>query len=67
MRHPLNDAGPLPGDHAVMETLRLITRSPEPAEWAKAFWPTVALAVAAMLDQSTRGPSVAGMLLQAAF
>ncbi|MDB5753258.1 MAG: hypothetical protein JWP65_3679 [Ramlibacter sp.] len=48
-----------------METLRLITRSPEPADWAKAFWPSVALAVVAMLDQSTRGPSVTTLVLTA--
>jgi hypothetical protein len=46
-----------------METLRIITRSPEPTAWAKAFWPLVAVAVAAMLDQSTRGPSITAMLL----
>ena len=50
-----------------MQTLRLITRSPEPTQWAKAVWPSVALGVAALLDKSTRGPSIASMLLSAVF
>jgi len=50
-----------------METLRALTRQPEPAQWAKAIWPMVAVAVAAMLDQSTRGPSITTLLLTAAF
>ena len=50
-----------------METLRALTRQPEPAQWAKAIWPMVAVAVASMLDQSTRGPSITTLLLTAAF
>lgn len=50
-----------------MQTLRALTRQPEPAQWARALWPMVAVGVAAMLDQSTRGPSLATLLLTAAF
>lgn len=50
-----------------METLRAITRTPQPTQWAKAIWPPVALAVANMLDQSTRRPSVVTLLLSSSF
>lgn len=46
-----------------METLRAITHSPETRQRVQAVWPMVALAMATMLDQSTRRPSVVGLLL----
>ena len=66
MRHPPNVRSLAAKHYSVMETLRTLTRQPEPTQWAKAIWPMVAVAVAAALDQSTRGPSIATMLLTAA-
>jgi hypothetical protein len=50
-----------------METLRIAVKSPDRKEWLRAAWPVLALGVAAMLEQSTRGPSVASLVLQLVF
>lgn len=50
-----------------MQTLRLITRDSSPRDWAQVVLPTLAVAIAAMMDQSTRGPSITQMVLMALF
>jgi hypothetical protein len=44
-----------------MSTLRRLAPSKAPT-WARAAWPVVALAVAGILDQSTRRPSIAHLI-----
>jgi hypothetical protein len=48
-----------------MDSLRTLTDYLWRESWNRAFWPSLALAVVASLDQCTRGPSITAMLLTA--
>lgn len=50
-----------------MDTLRTHTVNACRAAWMRAFWPSLVLAVAVTLDQSTRGPSITAMVLTQLF
>jgi len=52
-------------DHDAMETLHTIAGMLWRESWNRAFWPSLALTVAASLDQCTRGPSITAMVLTA--
>ena len=48
-----------------MERLRAIPHDLWRESWNRAFWPSLALSIAASLDQCTRGPSLTALLLTA--
>lgn len=67
MRRWPNDRAPRSQHHGCMETLRLAVRTQDRKTWLQVAWPALALGVAGMLDQSTRGPSLATLILSALF
>jgi hypothetical protein len=46
-----------------METVRTLTDALWRESWNRALWPSLALTMAASLDQCTRGPSLTAMML----
>jgi hypothetical protein len=48
-----------------MESLHTIAGMLWRESWNRAFWPSLALTVAASLDQCTRGPSITALVLTA--
>jgi hypothetical protein len=46
-----------------MEMLRTFTEAAWRESWNRAFWPSLAITVAAALDGCTRGPSLTAMVL----
>ena len=48
---------------AAMDTLRTLSEAAWRESWNRAFWPSLAITVAAALDGCTRGPSITAMVL----
>lgn len=46
-----------------METLHTFAETAWRESWNRAFWPSLAITVAAALDGCTRGPSITAMVL----
>ena len=63
MRRALNHRPRPGGDHTGMETLHIIADWAWKESWNRAFWPSLAITLAAALDGCTRGPSITAMLL----
>jgi hypothetical protein len=51
------------GDHGGMETLHSLADWAWRESWNRAFWPSLAITLAAALDGCTRGPSITAMVL----
>ena len=64
MRRPLNHKPRAQQHHvSIMETVSHFADAAWRESWNRAFWPSLAITVAAALDGCTRGPSLTAIVL----